>query len=323
MLLPYRILGWMFSLPYLAAGTAFAIAAAMAPAGGHAATVFATQTYTLGSTTNTVSNSVVADVFPYFNAGTDSVFGHTYAYPAGVNGSRSSGTNNFAINGYSTYQQVFTNSTGAPRTLNIPFDITGGQVTTRMAIGAAGFQTAGVEANIQLTLNGSPITGFDFKADMTLTSDGAGNSTRTFSLSGPPIGGAPLAATRTGVLSGTYSWNTYSGLLSPVLQAGDTLDFLYTISSYATGSMTALGACTGTGIGGAPPGGNGGVLGDPNRGGGTGNPSCYNDAVGRIGDPFNTAEVPQSVPEPMTAALLGAGLFGLASAPRRRAARSR
>ena len=209
-----------------------ALAAIGAPGAASALpSVYATQTYTLDGT-NTVSNSSVADVLPAYNVGTNSIFGHSYAYPTGTNGSRSSGSNNFSINGTSTFEEFFTNSTGSAETLNIPFEIANGEVAMSMASTAIGIQTAGVDANIALTVNGAPVTGFEFKADMTLTSNGAGTSNLTFSQSGPQIGGTPLPANTPGVTSGSYSWGTYDSTVGVTLQPGDNLEFLYTISSY-------------------------------------------------------------------------------------------
>jgi hypothetical protein len=303
-----------------------ALAATAAPGVALATpSVFATQTYTLGGTTNTVSDSTIADVLPSYNVGTNSIFGHSYAYPNGTNGSRSSGTNDFSINGLSTYDQFYSNSTSSVETLNIPFEVAGGQVGTDMSPTTVGTMTSGVEAKINLTRNGSALpTSFDYKADMTLTSNGAGTSNLTFALTGPQIGGPPLPPSTPGALSGSYSWSTYDSVVSVVLQPGDNLEFLYTITSYATGAISSIGTCTGTGIGGTPPANHGyGValtLASAVVGGGGGNTGCYNDAIGRIGDPFNPSIVPQSVPEPLTMAVLGSGLAALAFNRRRRTA---
>ncbi len=300
----------------------FTLAATVLPS------VFATQTAsTGGGAATTYSDSSVADVLPNLAVAPNSFFGHTYTYPVGTNGSCSSGVNTFAIAGYSTYQQFFTNDAGIAATVTVPFEITHGQVGTIMASTAIGMQTVGVEARIELTVNGGvPVTAFDFKADMTLVSNGAGSSTRTFGLTGPAIGGAPLpasaSASAAGVLNGGYDWTAYNDVVSVVLNPGSQLSFLYTISSYATGTMLSAGLCFFPGGGNGGDAGNGGAVGGGvgTVGSGPGEPvPCNNYAIGRIGDPFNPDPVPEGIPEQASMTLLAAAFFGLAYYRRRRA----
>ena len=335
-----EIRGFLFNGSVCLAG--LALAAGLQPVG--AQTLGATSTYSVSGgppSTTTVSGNP-SDIFPSATSGSDSIFGHVYAYGDGVNGSRSSGTGNFSITGTSTYDEVFTNTTLGAELLSIPFTLTTGEVTVNMSSSTAGTLNAGVQASITLALNGgTPATAFATQADMSLVSDGSGNSTFSFSRSGTDL--APTAPSNaSNIFTGSYTWTALSGSVSQLLNPGDSVEFLYTIYSYANGTVTNPGSCNTTvnppGIGGAPlnpPGGvNGPVLTDntpdvliglnvvtTGPGGGPTN-SCYNSAIGRIGDPFNPTVVPlfinttpaplgQLVPEPSSLALLGGGVVAL------------
>ena len=284
-------------------------------------TVFASQIYSVGgSGPFTVTDSSVADVLPFHNIGTDSIFGHTYALPAGYNGSRSSGSNNFNISGYSQYQDSFTNGGATPATFNFPFEITAGELAAQMDAAAAGqlWATVGATISLNSSLTGSS-TALTYAASMHLDNTTPGSPVFAFSESGTflsnPLslgGGVPTG-------SGTsyaYTWAPYLNTLSLTLAPGETISLDYVLTSSAAGNFSSLGACTGTGIGG-PPGDAPELV--PTSQNITSAPStCYNAAIGRIGDPFNPELVPQSVPEPSTLAMFGLGFAGALRLRRRR-----
>lgn len=292
-------------------------------------TVEASQTYYIGNSVNqTDSDTIVADVLPTAANGPNSIFGHSYAYPDGTNGSRSSGSNTYGITGYSVFSDTYTNTTGASATFYFPFTITAGELAVQMAADAVGNQTASVGAQILLTSSfdpGNPVTALSYDATMVLDTTGDPSPFFNF-IEGGLLNGSPLSLAG-GIASGSgttwsYAWSAYSDTIEMTLAAGESVTVDYKLSSSANGDMVSLGSCTGTGYGDplAPQGGIGVTL--TNNvvldGGSTPPEVCFNAAMGRIGDPFHPEIVPQAAPEPFSLALLGTGLFGIVAARRRR-----
>jgi hypothetical protein len=148
-------------------------------------------------------------------------------------------------------------------------------------------------------------TALNYQATLSFTSGAA----PIFSETGGSLGGTTTSSAD----SYDYSWNPYTATYTLNLAAGETVTLDYALSSYANGSMSSLGTCS-------PPGGGGsdGTDGALGSAGGQGQYSCFNAAVGRIGDPFNPDIVPQGVPEPISGVLLTSGFAGLLYARRRR-----
>ena len=295
--------------------TALAIGASASAA--RADTFESAYTYSLGggapTTLDTGVSTVPTDI--YINQSDesgDNAFGHDYSYSTGIFGSRSSGTNNFSISGLSVYSTTFTAAANGEYFFN--YTITSGELGVSLGSGANGSQSAGLSAVIQETLGtAAPKTLLDYVASMNVSDPSA---TPTFSETGGVlnVNGPTLAAGY-----GDYQWDNITNAADlGFLTAGQTVTVTYTLNSNATGTTTTTASCdvfTTEAIG---YGGYGGYGGGPTV--------CdTGSAVGRIGDPStvsNNPVVPFSVtvPEPASAAVLGAGLAGLAFMRRRKTA---
>jgi hypothetical protein len=233
----------------------------------------------------------------------NSIFGHVYGDPTGGSffGSRSSGEGNFTITGTLDYQTTFVNATGGIINPSLAFTIDAGELNVSLPAGATS-ANASLTAVVTESINGGPATKlFNYASSMSVTDP---TQDPTFSETGATFnaGGPTLNAGQ-----GDYAWAPYSGDVSlGALNPGDSVLLDYTLVSNANGG----GDCTGGGgYGVAAIGATIGI------GGGS---SC-DTALARVGDPNQiTANSPFDLPEPASAAVLGAGMASLAFMRRRR-----
>ena len=167
-----------------------------------------------------------------------------------------------------------------------------------------------VEAKVTVTTNQGSTSPFDYAASMVLNTAVA--ATPVFSESGAVLN---AAGPTLNAGNGDYSWSAFDGSVSlGTLAPGASETVDYDMTSNAFGTVAGSGNLAVSAI--AVYGGYGGY-------GGTGGSS-----VARIGDPNSIAggngpfsiTSAQSVPEPASAMVFGAGLAGLASLRKRRRA---
>lgn len=291
-------------------GLALAIAAPRADA---APLVGVTWQYVIegGAASGSFSNTDPAflDEFPQDYVGNSSVFGHHYAYDNGTFGTGSYGTGNFDKSGTASWSNSFTNTGTTAISLVASFMIEAGQVS--ISSYGPGEVTAGVSA--QIKVDGNAV--FTSAVDMEVIDGGMAQLTQTGSVLASP--GQFLADG-----GGFYDWgSTFGSLNLGLLAPNQTVTVDYVLASYVTSNVAACGGGYGYTSG----------LGEEGYGGDGygGDGDCYYaNATARIGDPiqiegsaFAVSLNEVSTPEPASAALLGAGLAGLALR-RRRAAKA-
>jgi hypothetical protein len=294
----------------LAGCSGLAVMALAGPPAQAQTSVSATSTWTVGPTPGNQSEATPAfpspDISPSASDGSgDSIFGHVYGYPNGGNffGSRSSGQGNFGITGTLDYKTTFINTTGGVINPALAFVIDGGDLQVTLPTGSGTLADASLTAVITESINGGPTTSLFSYASVMLATNPAANPsfTETGAIFNPA--GATLSAGQ-----GDYSWAAYNGDVSlGALNPGDSVLLDYTLVSSANG----IGTCTGGG-------GGYGVAAITSVTGIGGGGSC-DTALARIGDPFTVnGASPFDLPEPASAAGLGAGLAGLAFMRKRR-----
>lgn len=268
-----------------------------------------------GGSTVTVPNpaSPPNDIYPSDSDGTNSIFGHVYSYANGINGSRSSGTNTYSINGTSEYTTTYTNTGSTAAAYYFDFEIAAGELSVSLPGAATGTQSASLSAKI--LVNG--VAAFDYESSMSIATGGS----PAFTESGAVLNPSGASATAT---SDDYFWSAFdASVFLGTLNPGQSVTVDYTLFSSAIGAMTDVGTCSSGGYGGY----GGYILASLSYGGGS--TSCVSTALARIGDPFNGGGTPVdppasfgiAAPEPTTLALLGVGLSSLAFARRRRNAK--
>lgn len=297
--------------------------------------------FSQSSTTNPSS----VDVLDFTTSANGSSSGiHTYGDTGGSFGSRSSGSGVYDVNGHFVQDQTVFNTTGSALHYFYTFTLTGGEISASATTPFAAGQFADASYAANILVNGVSL----FQTNAQVTMDSTGQSliaggTNIFT-SGPS---SCLSSAFCGV-----SWNTQTFTLDlGILAAGASLDLSYDLTTGASGNSPVLSAptvqtydpyiyvdsttgntvydCTGgygdgygslTGIYDSTPGSpTFGLCVDTSFQGA----APVGSSVARFGDPdFLSSQpignLPITVPEPGTIALLGAGLAGVAAIRRRR-----
>ncbi|WP_290641132.1 PEP-CTERM sorting domain-containing protein [Aquabacterium sp.] len=198
--------------------------------------VSATASYNLGGAGVNVLDSGVStssvDVltFPYDYSGNSAGI-HTYGSPGGDFGSRSSGAGNYDVTGLFTLTQSITNTSAVAQHATFNFYITPGllQNEIRSDLSSNGYYVA-AGINFNILRNGASV----WNSQAALRTDASGT---TYSHSGANILTQSDATTYT-IAGGAYSVDL------GVINAGQSINLQYTLSTYANGNAPSTGYFT-------------------------------------------------------------------------------
>ena len=176
---------------------------------------------------DTISGAGSVDVLSFPSAGVNSAGLHSYGSSGGNFGSRSSGTGVYDVTGAFTIKLTLKNDQATAQQVNFAFYITPGYLNvTPLPLTGSQFVEAGVSFNIATT------NGKSFNSSAMLRDDSSGVS---FASTGTDLYGGSGASRS--VLGGNHDLDL------GVLNAGESVDLVYTLSSYAKGDAV-LGTTT-------------------------------------------------------------------------------
>lgn len=169
------------------------------------------------------------DVLEFPSDGASNAGLHSYGNSSGEFGSRSSGSGVYDVTGGSTYVLRITNNDAVAQRVNFGFHITPGYIQNSViGFGAGQYVEAGMAFDIKTSRNsGTLATAWSTSAK--LLSDSMGTSLNLLE-SDPAINLFNCAGSTCSVLGNSYNLDL------GVLNAGDTLDLVYDIASYARGN---------------------------------------------------------------------------------------
>ena len=158
--------------------------------------------------------------FPTSGTGPSSAGLHSYGNSGGTFGSRSSGSGVYDVTGSFIIKLTLTNDHATAQQVNFSFNITPGYLNvTPLPLTGSQFAEAGISFNVAAS------NGRSFISTATLRDDSSGLA---FATTGPNLYGGSGASRS--VIGGNY------GLDLGVLNAGASVDLVYTLSSYAKGN---------------------------------------------------------------------------------------
>lgn len=191
--------------------------------------LLATGSYKLGADAQVLlqsgPNSYAVDVLEFPSSGTDSAGLHSYGYSSGTFGSRSSGYGTYDVTGAFQFKARITNHDSQAQTIRFKFYITPGLLSNEVnaALTGAQFLEAGTSFNI--AVNNTSV----WSSSATLRSDAS--SLGQFSTAGVNLyTGAGL---QRAIAGGNYEIDL------GVLNAGQSLDMVYDLTTYAKGDSPA------------------------------------------------------------------------------------